>query len=344
MSGAGSFARIGLLVVILQVLFCVFLAGCTDNEVVVYVSLDREFSAPVLAQFEQETGIKVKPVYDDEATKTVGLVNRLVREHKSGRVQCDVFWNNETSRSLSLKKKGVSQSYKSPSASDIPADFRDPENHWTGFAARARVLVYNTKLLKKEDLPVSIFELTDAKWKDKVAIAQPTAGTTGSHVAALAVHMGKEKALEYFRKLAENGCRKYPGNSSVRDRVAQGEVLIGFTDTDDVAAGKLHGKSIDMIFPDRDGMGTLVIPNTVVLMAGAPNTENAKKFIDWLLRKETEAILAAAESRQIPLRPDVKVPSDGFTLGDIKAMDVDVSRISEALTEISKAVNRLLTK
>ncbi|TET33448.1 MAG: extracellular solute-binding protein [Planctomycetota bacterium] len=326
--------------------FTVLCCGCTgeQNVVVVFTSLDKEFSAPVLKRFEKETGIKVKAQYDDEAVKTVGLVNRLLQEHKSGQVQCDVFWNSETSRALFLKKRGVTQPYASPSAKDIPAAFKDPKNHWTGFAARARVLVYNTKQLTKDKLPKSIFELTEPQWKDKVGIAEPTAGTTGSHVAALAVVLGREKALDYFRKLAANGCRKYPGNSTVRDRVAQAEVLIGFTDTDDVFAGMAHGKPINQIFPDADGMGTLVIPNTVMLMAGAPNADNGKKLIDWLLRRETEAILAKADSRQIPLREGVTVPEDGVTLGDIKAMKVDISAVSDTLNKIAPVVRDILDK
>jgi iron(III) transport system substrate-binding protein len=337
--------RAGILVLAFFVI-AIFSCGCTGEEgvVVVYTSLDQVFSQPVLRKFEEETGIEVKAVYDDEKTKTVGLVNRLLQHHKNKQVECDVFWSSETALAMSLKKKGITQAYSSPSAKDIPATFKDSESHWTGFAARARVLVYNTERLTKDMLPKSIFELTEPQWKDKVGIANPTAGTTGSHVAALAVELGKEKALDYFRKLAKNGCRKYLGNSTVRDRVAQGEVLIGFTDTDDVFAGMAHGSPIDMIFPDAEGIGTLVIPNTVMMMDGAPNTGNAKKFIDWLLSKKTEAILAKARSRQIPLRKDVPVPEDGVTLGDIKAMTTDIEKISEHIGKVAPLVREILDK
>jgi iron(III) transport system substrate-binding protein len=84
------------------------------REVVVYTSLDKVFSQPILETFEKETGIKVLPVYDSEATKTTGLVNRLVAEKANPRA--DVFWNSETGRSIVLKQKGVLASYKSPSA------------------------------------------------------------------------------------------------------------------------------------------------------------------------------------------------------------------------------------
>lgn len=85
------------------------LAGCKGKEstqgVVVYTSLDKVFSQPVLEAFERQTGIKVLPVYDPEATKTTGLVNRLIAEKDSP--QADVFWNSETGRTIVLRQKGV---------------------------------------------------------------------------------------------------------------------------------------------------------------------------------------------------------------------------------------------
>ncbi len=119
------------------------LADCTkeqpaaQQEVIVYTSLDKVFSQPILEEFERKTSIKVKAVYDSEATKTTGLVNRLIAEKDSPRA--DVFWNSETGRTIVLKKKGILASYKSPSAADIPSTFKDRDGYWTGFGARCRL-------------------------------------------------------------------------------------------------------------------------------------------------------------------------------------------------------------
>src|SRR3989339_589871 len=144
-----------------------FKENSAKQELIVYTSLDKVFSEPVLKLFEQETSIKVKAVYDSEATKTTGLVNRLIAEKDNP--QADVFWNSETGRTIVLKKKGVLASYKSPSAEDIPNTFKDPQGYWTGFGARCRVLIYNKNLLEGKELPKSIFELTDPAWKGKVS-------------------------------------------------------------------------------------------------------------------------------------------------------------------------------
>jgi len=117
-----------------------------------------------------------------ETSKTTGLVNRLIAE--KNRPRADVFWNSEVGRTLVLKDKGVLAPYRSPAAQDIPAQFKDREDYWTGFAARARVLIYNTELLEASEVPQSIFQLTQPQWKGKVALAYPLFGTTATHVAA----------------------------------------------------------------------------------------------------------------------------------------------------------------
>ena len=107
-------------------------SGCSkrapQQEVVVYTSLDKVFSQPILEEFENKTGIGVKAVYDSEATKTTGLVNRLIAEKDSPRA--DVFWNSETGRTIVLKQKGILTSYKSLSAVDIPSTFKDRDGYW----------------------------------------------------------------------------------------------------------------------------------------------------------------------------------------------------------------------
>lgn len=113
----------------LSVISILSFVGCKGKEsiqeVVVYTSLDKVFSQPILEAFEKETGIKVLDVYDSEATKTTGLVNRLIAEKDSPRA--DVFWNSETGRTIVLKQKGVLAKYVSPSASNIPEQFKDSD-------------------------------------------------------------------------------------------------------------------------------------------------------------------------------------------------------------------------
>ena len=321
------------------------LAGCTkteQKEVVIYTSVDQIFSEPILSDFEKDTGIKVKAVYDVEASKTVGLVNRLLAEKEHSR--CDVFWNSEVGRTIFLKQKGLFTPYTSPSAKDIPSQFKDKDAYWTGFAARARVLVYNTNLLSESDLPKSIFELTDQQWKGKVALGYPVFGTTATHMAALYATLGQEKTEQFLTDLKNNDVVIVDGNSVVRDMVVEGELPIGFTDTDDVNVAIQAGKPVKMLYPDHDGLGTLLIPNTVALIKDSPHPEEGKKLIDYLLSREVESKLAFCESAQMPMRDGVKTPPNVPSFSSIKAMEVDYSDIAKNIEKSGRFCQSLFIR
>ncbi len=118
-----------------------FLPGAQTPTVVAYVSHDQVFSEPILKDFEKETGIKVRAVYDTEEAKSTGAMNRLIAEKNNP--QADVYWANEPIRAEVLRQRGIAAPYVSPNAAGIPAAYKDPNGYWTGFAARARVLIVN---------------------------------------------------------------------------------------------------------------------------------------------------------------------------------------------------------
>jgi iron(III) transport system substrate-binding protein len=331
---------------VVLVLITLFIVNCTQDkkEVIIYTSLDQVFSEQILQDFESETGIKVKAIYDVEATKTTGMVNRLIAEKENP--QADVFWNSEIARTIVLKQKDVLAPYFPPKAKDIPDKFKDSDGYWTGFAGRLRLLIYNTNLVKPEDIPKSIFEFTENHWSNQVALAYPLFGTTATHAAALFVSMGEEKAMQYFLDLKDNNIVIVDGNSTSRDRVQDGELKVGFTDTDDAYVAILNGKPVDIIYPDQgeDQIGTLLIPNTVCLIKNAPHPEEAKKLIDYLLRKETESKLAFCESRQFPLRDDVTRPADMLAYSQIKTMDVDFETVAREIEHSSKILQEIFIR
>ena len=312
--------------------------GDQARTVTIYVSTDRVFSEPVLREYERQSGVKVNPVYDTEETKSTGLANRLLAE--KARPQADVFWSNEPVRTLVLKARDVLAPYKSPNAEGIPAALVDPEGYWTGFSARMRVIAYNTKLVKPEEAPRSVFELADAKWRGQVAMADPRFGSTSFHVAALYALAGDQKMDDFFRRLKENGVRVVDGNSVVRDLVARGEVKVGLTDTDDVNVALEDGQPIGMVLPDKDGLGVPVMPNMVSLIANAPHPDEARRLIDYLLSADVERQLAQSEAVQIPLHAGVSGPKNIPTIDTFKPMAVDYAKTAARVEDVT---NRLAT-
>jgi iron(III) transport system substrate-binding protein len=311
-----------------------------DREVTAYVSADRPFSEPVLKEYERRSGVRVNVVYDTEETKSTGLANRLLAE--KGRPQADVFWSNEPVRTLVLKSRGVLAPYKSPSASGIPAALVDPEGSWTGFSARIRVIAYNTKLVKPDEAPRSVFELADPKWRGQVAIADPRFGSTSFHVAALYAIAGDEKMDEFFRRLKANDVRVVDGNSVVRDLVARGEVQVGLTDTDDVNVGIENGQPIGMVLPDKEGLGVPVMPNMVSLIANGPHPDEGRKLIDYLLSADVERRLAESEAVQIPLHPGVPGPKNIPAVDTFTPMTLDYGKAAGRVEDFTARLAGIL--
>lgn len=311
----------------------ILLGGCSHStaphEVVVYVAVDRRDAEPILKQFEQKTGIQVRALYDAEAAKTTGLVTRLIAE--SRRPRCDVFWNNEVVQTLLLGERGLLASYHSPNAAGIPEPMRDPAGCWTGIGTRTRVIVYNTRLVDSSDLPRTLQELGDAKWKGQVAVANPLFGTTRTHIAALYAGWGANETQAWLRRLLENEVRIVDGNAMVKNLVARADpdaspILVGLTDTDDVRSGQSDGEPIDFVYPDQASGGTFVVPTTVCMIKRGPNPDAARALIDFLVSPAAEAALTAEGTGYAPVRSSSSSPQP-----PPRAMEVSYGELLEHL-------------
>jgi iron(III) transport system substrate-binding protein len=310
------------------------LASCratTSRVVVVYVSEDQVFSEPILKDFERETGITVKSVFDTEEAKSTGVMNRLNAEKDNP--QADVYWANEPARADALKQRGVSTAYISPSAEGIPDQFKDPDHYWTGFSARARVLLVNARSTIK---PTSVMAYTEPSAKGRAAIANPLFGTTTDYVAALFTMWGNERARTFMNDIKTNGVKTTTSNGESADLVAAGQVDFSLVDSDDAVNRKKQGEPVEMIYPDQDpnGLGVLILPNAVALIKGGPHAENGKRLIDYLLSKSSERKLAFADCAQIPLHSGVDTPPEIRRIEEIKTMRVQYLDLARKMEEI----------
>ncbi len=305
--------------------------AAAGGEVVVYVSEDQVFSQPVLARFERETGIHVRAVYDTEEAKSTGVMNRLLAEKDNP--QADLYWANEPIRAEVLTQRGVAEPYRSPAAEGIPAMFRDPGNHWTGFSARLRVLIVNASVTSP---PHSVLELGDPAWRGKVVLANPLFGTTTSHVAALFVRLGDAAGRSFLARLKANGVRLTTSNGESADQVAAGQAAVSLVDSDDAINRIRRGDPVRMIVPDQgpEGLGCFVVPNAVVLVHGGPHPGAARRLADFLLSPATEKQLAAADCAQIPLHPGVPVPKDVPRLESLRLMEVSYAAVARKMVAI----------
>lgn len=248
------------------------LHSTVQKQVIVYAAQDQVYAEPILREFQKETGIRVRAVYDSEAVKTVGLANRLLAERNNP--QCDVFWGNEEMRTRQLAAQNV---------------FRET-NGWAAFGSRSRRIVINTNQLSAADAPRSLLELTNAQWRGRFAMAYPQFGATSTHFHALRQHWTEETWLAWCRALAGNKPFLVDGNSVVVKFVGRGDAPLGLTDSDDIAAAQREGFPLAAL-PLTDE--ALLIPNTVGVIRGAPNPEAAEKLFQYLQRRDVVERLVA---------------------------------------------------
>ncbi len=285
-----------------------------SSSLVLYCAQDQVFAERALEEFHRRTGLKVRAVFDSEAVKTVGMANRLLAEAKDP--VAHVFWGNEELRTRQLAERGVFGTNQI-----LPGG-----PGWAAFGARTRRLVIDPSRLGASERPVSLVELTNARWKGKLSLAVPLFGTTSTHFHVLRARWGEEAWRRWCSALAANEPFLEPGNSHVVRRVARGEALVGLTDSDDIFVARREGVRVEGLTLEED---LLVVPNTVALVRPAAPGDPARRLVDFLMSAEVAALLVregALESTSVPqgrwLAPDwTRVLRDlDVTVGEIEGI------------------------
>ncbi len=278
-----------------------------------YCAQDQVYAEPIFRQFRKAQGIRVDPVYDSEAVKTVGLANRLLTE--ASNPQCDLFWGNEELRTRQLAAANI---------------FRET-NGWAAFGYRSRRVVINTNLVSIADAPRSLLELTNETWRGKVALAYPQFGTTATHFLALRQLWGNERWDAWCRALAANKPFLLDGNSVVVKLVGRGEAAVGLTDSDDIAAGQTEGWPL-LALPMNEE--TLLIPNTVAVIRGAPHPQAADALFEFLQKPDVARQLVAVNALE------------GTSMGSVKTrtLHVNWSALLRDLQPVTAQLNEIFLR
>ena len=231
-----------------------------QNAVIIYAAQDQVYAEPILNEFEQQTGIKVRAIYDSEATKTVAIANRLLAERSHP--QCDVYWGNEELRTRQLAVQNI---------------FRET-NGWVAFGYRSRRIAVSMAT-NVTLAPKSLLDLTNAAYRGQVALAYPLFGSTATHLLALRQHWGIAGWESWCRALAANKPMVVDGNSVSARMAGKGQVAVALTDSDDIAAEIREGGKLRSLPLDGD---SLLLPNTVAVIRGAPHPSAAQRLFEYL--------------------------------------------------------------
>ena len=181
-------------------------------------------------------------------------------------------------------------------------------------------------------------DLLDEAWRGRVGMARPLTGTTLTHMALLFPLLGEQRARSYLDGITAAEVNLTSGNATLMRLVRDGQLAFGWTDTDDFNVALEAGYPVAAVYPDQDSVGTLLIPNTVCILAAAPHAQAARRLVDFILSPEIEATLAASRSAQIPVRASVPRPPHVRSAADMRVMEVDYAATG---TEVDRRLAEL---
>ena len=309
----------------------------SGEELVIYSGRSEGLVDPILQRFARETGIDIRVQYADTSELTPTLLE------EGGNTPADVFFSQDAGALAALAGENLLADLPDDALDHVSERFRDPDGRWVGVTGRARVIAYNTDKVTEDDLPESVFDVTDPKWRGRVGFP-PTNASFVAFVSALIESAGRERTKEFLEQLEANDAKRYDNNVLALEAVADGEIDLALVnhyylhaefkdDPDAPLANHYPGQS-------PGGEGTFVNVAGVAILANTDQPEAAQKFVRYLLDVEAQEYFRD-ETSEYPLRDGVDPIDELPPLDDLVTIDVPLTQLGrdlEASTELLKEV------
>ena len=304
--------RLGALVIAVALIACVGGVAVAGEQLMVYTSMKESLIGKLRDAFAKKHPEVSFDYYSAGAGK---LMAKVAAERQTGKLTVDVLWHSEVPDFYQLKSEGAWEKYVSPEAAAVQSTVKDPDGFFTPARLGTLGIAYNTK--KITAAPKTWSDMLDPRFKDGFAIANPAlSGTAMMSVALLTNTFG----WEYIQKLKANGAKIGAGSGQVVDDTASGDFKASLA-PDYIAIDKIKkGATMGLAYPPE----MLVVPSPIAIFKGTPNLKAAQKFVDFLLSKDGQTIVASEGT--LPIRADVAVDT---TYGLVKA-DEAVKRAMKA--------------
>jgi iron(III) transport system substrate-binding protein len=299
-----------LLAALILAVLTVTLAACGSSStssgsattITLYNGQHEQTTAKLVAGFEKQTGIKVKIRSDDEDV----LGNQILQEGSSS--PADVFYTENTPVLEDLQEKGMLAAIPASTLAAVPRKYSSPQGAWVGVSARASVLVYNTSQVKPSELPSSILELAEPRWKGKVGFA-PSETDFQPLITSISKLDGVAAAEKWLQGLQANG-KVYPDNETVVAQVNNGESAVGLINhyywyrlRDEVGQSGMHS-ALHYYAPHDPGY--LIDVSGAAVLKSSANQAAAQKFVAFLVSRAGQEIIAHSQSYEYPLGSGVQ--------------------------------------
>jgi iron(III) transport system substrate-binding protein len=295
--------------------------GDAKDAVVVYNAQHEELISVVAKAFTKKTGIEVELRNGSD----LELANQLVAEGKAS--PADVFLTENSPAMALVDSKGLFDKLDPAILERIPAQYRPTDGHWTGFAGRSTVLVYNPSLVEESELPTSLLDLADPTWKGKISFS-PTGADFQAIVAAVLALKGEAATRAWIDGIRANGTT-YQGNNVVLKSVNAGEVATGiiyhyywYRDQEEAGDNSDNSK---LHFFGRQDPGAFVSTSGAGVLAGGDHAANGQRFVDYLTSKEGQQIIADSYALEYTLNPEVPLGRNVKPFAELAPPAVGVS-------------------
>ncbi|MBM3524915.1 MAG: ABC transporter substrate-binding protein [Alphaproteobacteria bacterium] len=302
-----------------------------------YCSPQEEWCQLVVTEFEKATGIRVAMT-----RKSSGETYAQVKAEKDN-PRGDVWWGGTGDPHLQAAEEGLLMPYESPRLKELQdwavAQWRTGKQRTVGIYAGALGFGFNTEQLAKKNLPEPKCwaDLTKPEFKGEVQVANPhSSGTSYTLVATMVQLLGEQGGFDYLKKLNLNINQYTKSGAAPIVAAGRGETLIGIVFMHDAITQAVRNFPIKTVAP-CEGTGYEI--GSMSIIAGARNAENAKKFYDWALSPEAQALGAKAQSYQVPSHKAAATPPQAPKLTDVKLINYDFQKFGS-----SDERKRLLSK
>lgn len=311
-------------------------SGGGGDRLTIYSGRQQELIAPLLSDFSDQTGIGIDVRYGDSADLA------LLVDEEADRSPADVFLSQSPGAVGFLDSKGRLGELPASTLDQVDARFRSPDGRWVGISGRVRVLVYNTANVNPSELPQSVFDLTEPRFRGQVGVA-PTNASFQDFVTAMREVAGDDRTLEWLRGMEGNGSPTYANNIAIVEAVGRGEIPFGIVNhyyNEEVKADDPDAPSANYLFPNAD-LGSLVLVTAAgVLDTAGDKKKDAERFVEFLLTRKAQEFYAK-ETLEYPLAAGVApVVEDLPPLSEIQSPNLDLSSLGGQLTRTKELIEQ----
>ncbi len=319
-------------------------AGCggdddagADETLVVYSGREEELVEPLFERFEKETGIDVEVRYGDSAE----LAATIAEEGDNS--PADVFFAQDPGSLGAVEREGRLAKLPQEALDRVPARFRDPDGHWVGTSGRSRVIAYNTDALSEDEVPDSVFALTDPKWKGKIGIA-PTNASFQAFVSAMLLELGEERTRTWLEGLKANEPKLYEKNTPVVEAVGSGEIELGLVNHYYLYLVKEENPDAAVAnhFLTGEDPGALVSVAGAAILETAEHADAAQQFVEFLLSEPSQRFYVdEAEEAEYPVVPGIEAKAGLPPLDSLGGPQIQLDQLGPELERTLELLNEV---